>query len=203
MHRAKITRNTILAVVILCSLLAVGCWVPALQPLYDSTNTVWDESLLGEWSSPDCTDTLANESRNCTLVSRRKSSGNEYELMLADERGVETVLLARLLRLGDARFLDTYISEYRTGLPVVYDIHTFPVHVFWRVHLEKNTLTLSRMSDLWLEAALNKQEVATPYQKVEDVIVLTGSTAELQQFFERNAHNEGAFSRYPMLWTRK
>ena len=202
MHRANIAQYTMLAVVISCMLLAVGCWVPALQPLYDNTNTVWDESLLGEWSSPDCTKLLPNESKDCTLVFRRKPSANEYELVLKDEGGVETTLLARLVRLGDTRFLDTYMSEYRKDLPVAYDMHTFPVHVFWRVQLEKNTLTLSRMSDTWLENAL-KEGVVAPHQEVDDVIVLTGSTAELQKFFGKNAHNEPAFSRYPMRWTRK
>ena len=194
----------LLAVVISCIPLTVGCWIPALQPLYDSNNTVWDEELLGAWSSPDCTRVLANESNDCTLVFRRGSSANEYELVLTDERGLETALLARLVRLGESRFLDTYINEYRPDLPAAYAIHTFPVHVFWRVQLEKNTLTLSRMSDLWLEKALKEQKVATPYQKVDDdFIILTGSTAELQKFFEKNAHNAEAFSRYPMLWTRK
>ena len=92
MCTTKIARSCMMLLIIAGVLPMVGCWVPALQPLYDDTNTLWDQSLLGIWSTPNCTD--SDKSRECTMVLRGEPRAREYELVLTDDSGMAAELSA-------------------------------------------------------------------------------------------------------------
>src|SRR4051812_35193657 len=92
------TRNA-LSLVWLIALLLAGC-VPSVNPLYTDKDLAFDPSLIGTWVEKD----KENEDAGSNWKFEKRDE-HSYKLTITD--GDKTSpLVARLVRLGDYRFLD-------------------------------------------------------------------------------------------------
>lgn len=182
-------RLPVLGIAVLTVLMS-GCFVGSLQPLYNVTDPVFDKNLLGVWVSPD--------ERNTMIVSRIQGSqqDKQYHLVYITE-GSGSVYQATLVDIAKTRYLDVY-SRDPSRRPA---IHYLPTHSLWKVSLEGDSFKVTGMNEGWLKEQIDKKIPLFPAMKVEDDVVLTGNTNELQEFVR--GYSEQLFSEEPTVWKKR
>jgi hypothetical protein len=173
---------------LLCGVLLSGCWTISLQPLFSDDTLTYDEGLLGTWKNEDATAVF--------MQAADKKYGIQYT-----EDSKTSLLEARLVKLGEQRYLDVHPPP--KGDTDVTAVHRVDAHSFWKVSLEGDKLRLTLMDFDWLRDLLEKDPKAISAVRVDkDLILLTASSAELQQFVRR--HSEQAFkTREGGVWQRQ
>ena len=170
--------------------LLTGCFVGSLQPLYNPTDPVFDKNLLGVWVSGD--------ERNTMLISRISGSqqDKQYHLVYITE-GAGSVYQATLVDIAKTRYLDVY-SRDPSRRP---DIHYLPTHSIWKISFEGDTLKVTGMSEAWLKEQIEKRIPQFPAQRVDDDVVLTGNTNELQEFVR--GYSDQLFAEEATVWKKR
>ncbi|OHB77696.1 MAG: hypothetical protein A2Z25_24275 [Planctomycetes bacterium RBG_16_55_9] len=184
---------------LLCSILALalgGC-VPvlSLHPLFTEENTVFEKKLLGAWvddpNSPDTTWQFGdiNEPKNA------------YKLIFMDEEGKKGSFVARLVKLQNKLFLDLCPSElpWEPDDPNKIDwpynaFFLVPAHTFLKIDSIEPQLKMRLALESKIEDLLKEDPNAVKYVKVEDRIVLTASTKELQAFVLKHVDDDKLFT---------
>ncbi|MGH9556962.1 MAG: hypothetical protein ACRD2Y_14175, partial [Terriglobales bacterium] len=157
----------LLAGALLAGLLLSGCWTVSLHPLFSDDTLTYDERLLGAWKNDDATAVFT------------PAGDGKYRIQYTDNART-SLLEARLVKLGEQRYLDVYPPPQDDG--DVADVHRVPAHSLWKVSLEGDALRLTLMDFDWLRELLEKDPKAISSARVDkDFILLTAPTAELQQ----------------------
>lgn len=164
-------------------LVLCGCIPLSLHPLYTEKDLVFDDALIGIWEMENGEEEFVFE----------KSGPLTYTMIEKEEYG-EAEFDAHLLKLGDELFLDLYPRNYGDDMNSMLRDHLVPVHSFYRIHQLEPALILSTFDYSWLENRLEENEKALPHAYLDDGLVLTASTAELQAFVLKHLETEGAFS---------
>ena len=177
------------ALIVLCGL--VGCLPTSINPLYTDKDLVFEPALVGVWRDKD------DPKGTWTF---EKAGEKSYKFVYAESDGKVGQFDARLLKIGDARFLDFFPDESgieemnRSGF---YKIHLVRTHSFLRVSQIEPILQMTPLDLKWLREFLGKNPRAIRHEKIGDgddaQIVLTASTAELQKFVLTHLKTEGAF----------
>jgi hypothetical protein len=166
--------------------LAAGCIVTSVHPYYDTADLVYDPALAGDWfkrveNGPDELWKFTGD-----------PASRSYRLVLVEEREAR-VLEARLFKLGPQLFLDVASTEQ--------DYHVIPPHYLLRVARLGPTVRLSELRHDWLEALLAERPDAARHVAVrtgdgpdDRRLVLTGSTAELQELVRAHLEDAAAWS---------
>ncbi len=170
-----------LAVVATLALLA-GC-VPSLYPFYTESDLVFEPALLGTWWDGDGGD-----------VSWTFAQGGEkaYDL-IHEENGAKQEFQAHLFRLGAVLWLDLYPVTPKE--PDFHDMHLVPAHTVSRVWLEDGALRVGMLSYDWIKAAIERKPRFVAHAQLEDGLVLTAPTAQLQKLLRAHADDPEAFGR--------
>jgi len=182
-------RYTILTLTALGAILLAAC-VPSLHPLYTESDLVSDSLLVGIWT---------NESGS-EVWEFSEAEGKSYELAYAKDR-TPAHFEARLVRLNGRLFLDTYPDEKIEN--DFLELHLVPAHVFGRVWLAADTLRMSLLDGDWLRRLIDKGEVEIGHEDVDDALVLTASTEELQKLVRKYADDAEAFAEPEVLTRRR
>jgi hypothetical protein len=161
--------------------LVAGC-VPSLHPLFTEDNLVYDPALVGTWADQEGENTWTFQ----------KFGDNVYNLIYTEE-GVPARFDAHLVQLGEFLFLDTYPGEPDIKNDF-YLIHLIPAHIFSRIEMEGDTLRYAMLDLDWLRDMISEEKVSIGHEKVDGGILLTATTAELQEFFIKYADDDKAFS---------
>jgi hypothetical protein len=175
--------------VLLCaaSLLLAGCFVQSLHPFYTEQDVVFAPGLIGTW--------ITGEKESDEAWTFEKTESNKYKLIITD-RGEPYSLDAHLAKLGTNLFLDLGLPE--EGLKGIDDLRLYgafltPTHSIVKVWQLEPELGLSFMSPKWLGDLLEKEPNALRHEKIDNRIILTASTKELQGFILKHANNTNAF----------
>lgn len=172
---------------------AAGC-IPSLNPLYTEKELTYDPALVGVWSEQsDSKDTWTFAQGEAKSYNVRITDGDKHSL-----------LVGHLVQLGDQKFLD--LTPHKDGLEDtkregVFLASLIPGHLVLWVKSMQPALTLSVMDLDWFGEYLKKNPKAIPHQFLDDRLIFTGSTRELQEFvlkavLEPKAWSEGTkFSR--------
>src|ERR1051326_3676341 len=98
----------------------------------------------------------------------------------------------RLERIGTGFYLEVLGPTPGRGNSQELQLKLHPVHWMMKVSLTEKTLTLSYLDREWVQEAIKKKLVQAEHVKAKDGNdtgwVLSGSTAELQQFIVHHAH---------------
>lgn len=198
----------------LCLLLP-GCLVWSIQPLVDKEHIVYDNALLGIWTSKNCTSykcpICSGEEigvRSCTLEILENSIGaaprDGYLIILTDEAGYKEEIKGKLIDLGGQRFLDTTLGDDETkflsiaGLPVPYLI---PMHIFWKISVCQDNISITPLSEEWLGKEVPNMGTSDPTNG--DEFILTAPRIQLQELLRKNANNPNAFGNgHLAVWNR-
>jgi hypothetical protein len=186
--------------------LLTGCVVPSLEPLYAERDVIFEPAMIGVWEAAD----------DSGLVwTFERAEGKAYGLTIR-EREETAVFHAHMLRIGKATYLDFFPagppdcvaeSEEDPGIPastipVLRALHFIPVHSFWRVWFDRDDMRVATLQPDWLRGQLEEGAVDIAHRPCDDVVLLTASTAELQQLIREHAEDPEAFA-HPMPLSRQ
>jgi len=179
---------------LLASLL--GSCVPSLHPLYTDKELVFDEKLLGSWGDGE-------QKWEFKKGEKEKS----YDLV-TDEKGKKGEFTVYLVKIQDSfkadkekeaarqalLFLDLYPKEPKLEANDFYKFHLLPVHTFLKIEQLGTTLKIRAMNPEKLQEMLKDKPDLIKHEVVEDRIVLTASTKQLQKFMLEHVKDEGLFA---------
>jgi hypothetical protein len=174
------------ASVILLALLAscVPCW----NPVYTDNDLIFDPALVGSWGSP------SDEKERWSFS---KAGAKQYKLKQTDGDGRRADFDARLVRLGDYKFLDLLVveaDERDTRLNGWAAFSLVPTHLVLQVHEIGPKLKISAMNPDWVKEWLEKNPKSVEHRKISDErYVIMASTKDLQKFILQHADAEGLF----------
>lgn len=181
--RQKLQRLLLLSTVLGFGLLA-AC-IPSLHPLYTAQDVTYDEQLLGTWKDKEDGSPWVfspGEEKSYKLVIHDKEKSSPFE--------------AHLFQLNGQMFLDLYPDGDaldRAKLEDFYKASLIPGHLFFKVSLAKDELTLHALEHDWLKSLLAKDPKTIGHTTLEDRIVFTASTKEMQRFINAHVSNPEAW----------
>jgi hypothetical protein len=157
--------------------LFMGCPVRSLSPLFIETDLVFNTALLGTWS---------NMSEDEVLTFQRLGE-KRYHMILYENEGDSSTYRIQLGKLGEFWFIDSYSKQGGD------DYHMVPAYLIWRLLLNEDTLRLAALEGDWLNEMIENNRLDIPYGRSDGDIILTASTAELQELVLLYAEDENAF----------
>lgn len=167
-----------------------GCQVPSVHPLYSDDTLIFETALIGTWVFENGGDRTWILQQSEELV---------YDLEIS---GIKNDLKAYLLRLGEELFLDIYI-DWALEEHLTFSINSLdeiPAHTFLRVWLVADTLRLAYMDQDWLEDILEDEEPGIGHEYLDNLVILTAETAQLQEFIYK--YRDEAFDE-PFIMSRQ
>jgi hypothetical protein len=172
---------------VLFTAILYGC-VQSLHPLYTNKTLTFEPKLLGTWSE---------EKDNDTWTFTQKDS-IRYELVYT-EKGSASTFSAHLVKLGKYHFLDLY-PESPDIKNDFYKFHLLRAHSFLRVWITDSTLQLAILDQAWLKKKITDKKLSIRHEKVDDTIILTAPTRDLQKLVVRYAEDQKAFPNPEVLY---
>ncbi|MDP3025667.1 MAG: hypothetical protein Q8O10_09060 [candidate division Zixibacteria bacterium] len=180
MKREEMRAVRILVVIGIAMFLA-NC-VPSLHPLFTEKDLVFDPALIGMWVDENGKNTWAFQ----------KSGDNSYELVYTENES-PAKFEAHLVKLEKFLFLDLFPEEpeMKNGL---YKGLLIPVHGFSRIWIEGDLVKLAYLDPDWLKDMIDKKKIKIGHDFIDQGIILTEQTKDLQKFAVKYAEDSKAFS---------
>jgi hypothetical protein len=156
-------------------LLLSGC-IPSLNPIYTEKDIIFNEKVVGIWSSGESTETWDLQRRD------EKS----YQLTYTDREGKRAQFVAHLAMVEGTRFFDIFPEPGEAVKPGFYRIHQVPIHTIYLVKEVGEKVVLSAIDHLWMEDYLVTHRDEVPSTTFGSGRLLTASTQQLQEFLVDN-----------------
>jgi hypothetical protein len=201
------------------AILLGGC-IPlmSLHPLYTEKDLAFDGKLFGTWVDDSnetiwqFTDANPPEGPSKGKVSPKADKPEKaYKLIFTDKEGKKGAFIAHLVILENKLFLDVYPGESPWGdeddpnkVEWLYNtLFLIPVHTFIRVNGIDPQLKLQITDDEEFKKLLKEDPNAIEHTSIEDKLVLTASTKELQAFVLKYAGDSRLFTEESILTRKK
>jgi hypothetical protein len=179
-----------------------GC-VPviSLHPFYTEKDVVFEEKLLGKWVDDP------NGPETTWEFNRIEEPKNAYKLIFYDDEGQKGSFVVHLVKLQSGRtpkenklFLDVYPSELpweiedESKLELPYNsFFLIPVHTLIKIDFIGPQLKMWLTNEDEMEKLLEEEPDAVKHTFIEDRLILTASTKELQNFILKYADDKRVF----------
>lgn len=182
-----------------------GCVpVMSLHPLYTEKDVVFEERLLGKWVDDP------NSPETTWQFNRIEEPNNAYNLIFSDEEGKKGSFAAHLVRLQNRLFLDVYPSEppremedpNKSELPYN-SFFLIPAHTFIKIDFIGRKLKMCLTNDEEMQKLLKEEPNAVKHTFIEDKLILTAPTKELQNFVLKYAEDKRVFKSEIVLGRKK
>ena len=172
-----------------------GCVpVMSLHSLYTKENVVFEEKLLGTWVDDP------NSPETTWEFNRIEEPKNAYKLILSDDKGQKGSFVAHLVKLENSLFLDVFPDEFPCDTEDpnktdwLYNVFFLvPVHTFIKIDSIEPQLKMRLTDDDKMEELLKEDPNAVKHMSIEDRLILTASTEELQAFVLKYADDSRVF----------
>jgi hypothetical protein len=184
------------AVSVALALLLAGCGpASSFSPLFNKGDQELDERLTGEWRIQGEASFKHGE-KSARMVFRKGADGTEYEVTLFnfDEKGLNLVLTAHLVRLDNFSFIDfgTPDTDKRKFREIPFP--AIESHFFGRIHLDNASVRIDLLSDNWVKKQGAAGKTPLPAVQTADGLAISASTEELRKFALEHAEDTEAFS---------
>lgn len=176
-----------------------GCVpVMSLHPLYNEADVVFEKHLVGTWLE-DVTPFTTWEFK-CPNEPEKL-----YKLILSEDEGSEGSFDVYLVKLENRLFLDVYPNSFPGGDvgdvddpnaagELLYNAFFFvPVHTFIKIDSIAPQLKMRLTDDDEMQTLLKEDPNAVRHELVDDKLVLTAPTKELQAFVRKYADDSRVF----------
>ena len=182
-----------------------GCVpVMSLHPLYTEGDVVFKENLVGTWvDDPDSPKTTWE-------FSRAGAKEKAYKLVYSDDEGKKGSFVVHLVKLGNRLFLDVLPSQFPSEqqdwekMKWAYNFFFFvPAHTFIKIDSIEPKLKMRRTVNDEMKELFKEEPNAVKHELVEDEIILTASTKELQAFVLKYAYDIRVFPAKIVLTRKK
>ena len=195
-----------------------GCVpVMSLHPLFTEEKLVFENKLLGKWmddpNSPKSTwefKRIEDSKQKDGELNPPKKPEKAYKLILLNnEDNTKGSFYAHLVKLENRLFLDVHPSRIPCAEPDPNEdwlLNTFfliPGHSFVIIDSIEPQLKMRWTNQEELKKLLKEKPDAVKHELVEDGIILTASTEQLQQFVLKYADDERVFSEETTLTRSK
>jgi hypothetical protein len=186
----------------------------SLHPWFTGEELVFEPALVGTWVDAADADTTWVFTRRDDTTYTLTDSRNESESDPLDKAAakpkkiVATPLTARLMRMGDARYLDICAGDEWTDSSMLGYL-LVNSHGLARVRLDGDALRVAFLDEDRLETLLREKHIVLPHEIVDVSggadhspaiihssgrrVLLTAPTSELQQFLAKYASATDAF----------
>jgi len=165
----------------LLAVLLGGC-LPSLHQLYTDETLIFNERLVGKWVHED------------DIWEFRKAGDKKYQMRLLDREAKEGRFEAHLVRLEGMMFLDIFPdTNALEDMQDFYKMHILPAHTFMKVDQIDPNLQLRMMNADGVSDILKADPNLLKHEQVNDGIVLTASTEQLQKFMVEYANVKDVF----------
>lgn len=173
-----------------------GCVpVMSLHSLYTKENVVFEEKLLGTWvDDPNSPETIWEFRR----IDKTKK---EYKLIISDDENKKGSFVAHLVKLENSLFLDVFPDEFPCDTEDpnktdwLYNVFFLvPAHTFIKIDSIEPQLKMRLTNDDKMEELLKEDPNAVKHTSIEDRLILTASTKELQAFVLKYADDNRVFT---------
>ncbi len=162
------TKKTVFYLLVL---LLAGC-LPSLHQLYTDETLVFEEGLVGKWRTDE---------RGTWQF--RQDGEKKYELKIYETEEELGRFKAHLVKIKGMMFLDLYPdSEFVKDLDDFYKWHLLAVHTFMKVDSIEPSLRLRIIDYDEVTDILEDDPDAIKHEVVDERIVLTATTEQLQEF---------------------
>jgi hypothetical protein len=179
----KLLKRTLwLIPVLAATLITAACSnLLSVEPLADAGNTVFDPALLGVWVTVD-------DRGNGSICSVRQGDDHRYDIVWDDlESDAKYRLDGQLVKINGQRILDV-TPHGGPGSPFY-----VPGHAFLYLTALPNGLKIQFLDSKWLQEQV-KQSRSLAHTDSDERPVITGTTAEMQDFFAQFGLDEQARS---------
>lgn len=165
--------------------------IPSLNPFCSDKDLVVDNRLVGKWQEQ-------GEKDNPSVWEFDGADKKIYTLTLTekkDNKDKKGKFKARLFKLKEHSFLDLIPSEceFAEDQADLVAFSVFPGHLLLRVHLSESELKVAGVDYDWLSKHLEKNPTALAHHQEDDRLILTASTADLQQFVLKHLGEDELF----------
>ncbi len=172
-----------------------GCVpVMSLHSLYTKENVVFEEKLLGTWVDDP------NSPETTWEFNRIEEPKNAYRLVLSDKDGKKGSFVAHLVKLENSLFLDVFPDEFPCDTEDpnktdwLYNVFFLvPVHTFIKIDSIEPQLKMRLTDDDKMAKLFKEDPNAVKHMSIEDRLILTASTEELQAFVLKYADDSRVF----------
>ncbi len=176
------------------ALLGAGCLVDqrSLQPLFQETQLLQVPEVVGTW---------AEEGEDPLVLRISAADGGIYELDTIERGRVEgRALLVGLGKIGDRFYWDaTAKPSDGDGL---WAEHTLALHSIARIRIEGDRLEIAPMRSDWLDQAVAEGGVEVAHLRLDDGIILTAATEDLQRLLLDHGEEDAVFAE-PVAFARR
>ncbi len=173
-----------------------GCVpVMSLHSLYTKENVVFEEKLLGTWVDDP------NGPESIWEFKRIDEPKNAYKLIFSDDKGKKGSFVAHLVKLQNKLFLDVYPDELPWGPDdpneakwLYNSFFLIPAHTFIKIDSIEPQLKMRFIMESEMKELLKEDPNAVKHTSIEDRVILTASTKELQAFVLKHADDNRVFT---------
>ena len=182
-----------------------GCVpVMSLHSLYTEEDVVFKENLVGTWvDDPDSPKTTWE-------FSRAGAKEKAYKLVYSDDEGKKGSFVVYLVKLENRLFLDVLPSQFPSEqqdwekMKWAYNFFFFvSAHTFIKIDSIEPQLKMRWTINDEMKKLFKEEPNATKHELVEDEIILTASTKELQAFVLKYAYDIRVFPAKIVLTRKK
>ena len=166
--------------------LSLGCPARSLFPLFTEKDLASLPNIVGTWANGEG-----------ETFSFQKSRDKGYDVVSRDHDGTTDRYKVQLGKLGKFWFMDSYPGEKG------HDHHMIAAHIISKISLDGDSLRISSLESEWLKKVIDGGKLNIAHTKLDNDIILSASTEELQQLVLRFADDDGAFPKGPSLGRMK
>lgn len=185
--------------------LFTGCYLQSVHPLVPFKDAILLDKLEGRWESGDQRWTFINDPSHFT----RNPFGGDIEMSEEDKKEFESLYLIILEDLQSSsedsvllvgsigKFNDEYfidLSLFHNDESKVEGYYNFPVHLFSKINIENEVLSLEYFESSWIKHQIENNRVRIKHEQNENGnVLITASTKELQKFVTKYSDDPKAF----------
>ena len=170
-----------------------SCTIFSLHPLYHEQDLMMDPGLLGMWKDQEDGDEFVYFKKldeNMYLFRYMEGNDDDSAFVISDTVSFE----AGLLKVGDHFFLDLYPYYEGNWDEADYLFRGFvPTHAFIKIEWDDDRVILQMFNYDRMKTLFEQNRIRIKHEMMEDFIVITASTDDLQRFIKKYADDPEAF----------
>jgi hypothetical protein len=200
------------AVLTLAAVLS-GCSTPSINPLYsdDGREVVADDRIVGEWVQAvnEGKDKPRPDRYTVTRVPVHDGDGRAAQYKMVRHRGGTDPahtgpdsFEVHLVRLGGNHFIDAIPDQSALeGLGARFGLAVLPMHIIMPIRIEQDRLVVRPLDPNKVYQLLTDSPKTTPHAIRDKLVILTGTSREVQEFFRKFVAGDELFTE-PVELTR-
>lgn len=192
-----------------------GCYLKSVHPLVKPEASIKIPNLAGSWQEGNdrwtfiwdkesVPDTMSIADIDLAFLTKPNSIEDincdehlcGYLLLHEDIQSAKVdsnLFFANFVELGEHIYMDLYPVDIRDSDLI--ELHYFPVHTFSRIEILEDSLSIKFFKAKWIEDQIMKNKVRIKHEKLENSVLITAPTHELQKFISKYGHIAEAYEK--------